>query len=807
MTEITGKYKFNTRVCNVPEAVFLYKKLQNTTRPFEYQSDSKSWQLHEAPVKLSSTGRRQLVALELPDNTGDYESEAKAKEQKRKAEKKDVPCISNDRGDTEPGADSRQIIVLWVIRDASFVEPEFVIAGNCAGYQGATITNPLGITDADYIADGAYSILKSPFIFANSPNDFESEYAVGYKPWLDVGDAVFCQSKPFGVQGRVSYRLNVSWKNSAYIPSRDSTSYYDMDGVAYGSAPSPAVGSNPPSAEEVEDLLEVVADDTRVVEISTVYQMASAFIEDLQTMNSCGSDALDGWWGYNLSIAASQLLLLTYDDPPTIDQRHGYICWQGSQSAYGAWEAYMNQMLTFWGVLSNGAVLTRVGSMAINSQGGSCSQSPTGDPAAGYPPDPNPTALPLIGRGQYHGRYCDIFVNYQKNGIVKELKLPIDFPTRITHVVYEHTGFYDPNLPMESPGQRTEEPPFFSLAEWFSGRVNIDKENIYVDIIYEIVREYETGKKIIPNGVLNGATYRTDWAPERPGTISRYVTPYGGGDFSDGSISACLLANSDANGQVYARPIRDKFNKTIRYTISKASFTITNTETFNDTHSDEKDLFTDNFLKHNTILNISQRHDYPYYNSLNAFPPDYSGIPGSPAVIPPSPNLVGYLGLPTPYFQIATNPDNNYVSNLFTAIERFYSYHYTDYTANTANDFLTLKTDWNNIYWLFYLMMEKPYINRADINKLIDFYDRGNQGGAGYNKNNNKIYLQYQSEIPGLNGNYDNRHERVAPGFFELYIEHERLRGYPTIKDGKIKQWLRLRPKSFPLFQQTEPYI
>ena len=98
MTNISGKYKFNTKVGNVPEAVFLYKKLQDTTRPFEYQSESKSWQLHEAPVKLSGTGRRQLVALELPDNTGDYDSEAKAKEQKRKASKKDAPCISNDRG-------------------------------------------------------------------------------------------------------------------------------------------------------------------------------------------------------------------------------------------------------------------------------------------------------------------------------------------------------------------------------------------------------------------------------------------------------------------------------------------------------------------------------------------------------------------------------------------------------------------------------------------------------------------------------------------------------------------------------------
>lgn len=802
MTEITGKYKFNTRVCNVPEAVFLYKKLQDTTRPFEYQSESKSWQLHEAPVKLSGTGRRQLVALELPDNTGDYESEAKAKEQKRKAEKKDVPCISNDRGDTEPGADSRQIIVLWIIRDASLVEPEFIIAGNCAGYQGVTSGNPIGVTDADYIEDGAVQIIKAPYIFFNQPYSFQQDECQGSKPYMDSGTAIFCQNKPFGVGGKVAYRLNVIWNKSAYRAANNSTG---TNGVFYdGNKPSGFSGTG-------EEYLETCADNISTARIVAEWENVAGTTADIQSLNSCGSDVLDGWWLYDALRAPGQQIGYQEESPSSISQDYSYICWQGSQSDYGAWEAYMNQMLTFWGVLSNGAVLTRIGSMAINSQGGSCSQSPTGDPAAGYPPDPNPTALPLIGRGQYHGRYCDIFVNYQKNGIVKELKLPVDFPTRITHVVYEHNGFCDPHLPMESPGQRTEEPPFFSLAEWFSGRVNIDKENIYVDIIYEIVREYESGKKIIPNGVLKGATFYTDWAPEKPGIISRYTTPLGNQEFyGDGEdLEACLLANSDGNGQVYARPTRDKFNKTIRYTINKSSFTVVNTETFDGTHSDEKDLFTDNFLKHNTILNISQRHDYPHYNSINGFPPDYSGIPDPPSLIPPSPNLVGYLGLPTPYFQIATNPDNNYVSGDFTAIERLYSFDigWADYTANTANDFLTLKTDWNNIYWLFYLMMEKPYINRANINKLIDFHDRGNQGGAGYNKSNNKEYLTYSMEIPGLNGNYDNRYERVAPGFFELYIEHERLRGYPIIKDGKIKQWFRLKPKSFPLFQQTEPYI
>lgn len=797
MINISGRYRFNTKVGNVPEAVFLYKKLQDTTRPFEYQSESKSWQLHNAPVELSATGRKQLVALELPDNTGDYDSLAKAKEQKRKESKKDVPCIKNDRGDTdtEPGADGRSIIVLWIIRDTDLIKPEFIIAGNCAGYQGITSGSPLGVTDEDYAAI-APEIIKSAYIFFNQPYSLQQELCQGSKPFMSVDKAVFCQNKPWNVIGKVAYRLRVSWKNSAYRPSNTSG---DTNGIFYdGYKPSGFSGTG-------EEFLKDCADDTYIAEIAAEWESTAGNTAVMQSLNSCGDDVLDGWWLYDADLPPGQVIGYREGTPATISQDYGYICWQGSMADYSAWESYMNSMLSYWGILDNGAECTRIGSMAINSQGGSCSLDSTGNPVAGYPPDPNPVALPLIGWAKYHGRYCDIFVNYQKNGVVKELKLPIDFPTRITHIVYEYPSFYDPLLPMESPGQRIENPWFFSLAEWFSGRVNIDKEYIYVDIVYEIIREYESGKKIIPNGILANVTSNPDWGTERPGIISRYNSSSNEQFIGDGK--ACLLANSDANGQVYARPIRDKFNKTVRYTINKLSFTIVNTEVFEANHPTDKELFSDNFLKHNTILNIAQRHDYVYYNSLNAVPVDTNTAFIPRSVTTPSPDSMGYLGLPTPYFQISTKPFNNYADSNYVFIERLYSDDYYDYTAKFAADFLTLKVDWNDVYWLFYLMMEQPYINRADMAKLIDFKDRCQQGGAGYNKDNNKVYLQYLQEFPGLNNAYDNRKERVSPGFFDLYIEHERLRGYPLIKAGKIKQWFRLKPKSLPLFQQNEPYL
>jgi|GEM_PF-5183746 len=793
---ISGKYKFNTKVGNVPEAVFLYKKLQNTTRPFEYQSESKSWLLHEAPVKLSSAGRQQLVALEIPDNTGDYESEAKAKEQKRKADKKNVPCISNDRGDTEPtepGADGRQIIVLWVIRDTDRVEPEFIIAGNCARYQGATSGNPLGVTDDDYARSGVIPIAKAPYIFFNLPYSSDQDRGIceGSKPYMDTDTAIFCQNRPSGVGGKVAYRLNVVWNKSAWRPGRISAG---TDGVFYS-------GSTDGLPGTVEEYLETCEDNTSTVEIVAEWQTVAGTTEDIQSLNSCGSDLLDGWWLYHADRPQGHSIEYKNNSPSTISQAYSYICWQGPQSQYGAWEAYMNEMLSFWGVLSNGAVLTRVSSMAINSQGGSCSQSPTGDPAAGYPPDPNPPGLPLIGRGQYYGRYCDIFVNYQKNGIVKELKLPIDFPTRITHVVYEYPGFYDPLLPMESPGQRIESPPSLDLAEWFSGRVNIDKENIYVDIIYEIVREYEPDLKIVPNEILDRALASTlQQAIETPGIIQRSLIFRNTGD---DDAQACY--DSQPREQIWARPTKDKFNKTVRYTINKASFTITNTEIFEGSHSTAKNLFTDNFLKHNTILDISQRADYKHYHDVNnvdqpQITPPVGQPYDAPSILAPSPNYIGYLGLPTPYFQINCKPNNYKVSRVPVFVENLYSPTFiasgveVNYTASITTDFLTSKTDWNDIYWLFYLMMEQPFVNRENTSKLIDFKDRSQLKGAGYKRLSNRFYLTY------LRTPYNSK-EMVAPGFFDLYIEHERLRGYPIIKDGKIKQWLRLKPDSFPLFQ------
>jgi hypothetical protein len=789
MPNISGKYNFNTRVGNTPECVFLYKKLQDMTRAFNYQTDIKTYQLSHI-VGGVNDGRPHYAVVELPDNTGDYDSVSDAKNRKRTEKKKDAPCVAPDAGDDGSSAEDRRgITVLWTIRHNSYITPTGLI-GKLAGWCGATSGHPY-YTEAELMALVPNPLVKATYAFYNNPYLWDQVAYEGYKPYLPVDKAVFCHDIPANVGGQVSYRLNVQWNRAAFRPKRNQAYDALFYGNPFGAADLPSPYENWADFFEGYDVAPVTA------ELTAIHQPVAGN-ETFSTINGCGSDSLDAWWLYDYSSGDKQTVYVRgindINDDTADDE---FICWSGRIADYGAWIAYMNTMLEFWGVLDNDrAELKLVVSMAGNVVGGSCV---IGGAGSGYAPDPTPPITPLIGSATLHGRYCDIFVNYQKNGIVRELKLPIDFPTRVTHVSYSENNFYDTSYPRESPGQRIETPYF---AEWFSGRVNIDKNNIYVDIIYEIYREYEEGKKIFPNGPSSGLSSNSHntW-PERPGIISRWnainrnsqgsLTGIDSSTGSDEDYLACLLEQNTE--QVFARPTRDKFNKTVRYTIDKNSFSIINTQTFTGNHQETDNLFTDNFLKKNTILDISGLAGYRRYNSSGSMP---NSEPPTPIVLNTSANHQGFVGLPKPYFQVSCNPYNFSVTNQW--IEPPFSFNplWDDYSCLVANDFLTLKSNWDDIYWLFYLMMEQPYIDRTKPTTPIQFNQRCQLKGAGYKANTNKYYLSYRETNEGLAKGLG-----VAPGFFDLYIEHERMRGYPVVKDGKITRWLRISPDSFPLFE------
>lgn len=785
MTNISGKYRFNTKVGNTPECVFLYKKLQDTTRAFSYQTDIKTYQLSDIAGGFND-GRPHYAVVELPDNTGDYDSVSDARNQKRTEKKKDVPCIAPDAGDDSSSAeDRRAVTVLWTIRHNSNIAPTGSI-GKLAGWCGATSGHPY-YTEAELMALVPTPPTKATYAFFNNTNSGQSWAFEGYKPYLNVKKALFCHDIPANVGGQVSYRLNVQWNKLGFEPERISAT----DALFYGNGL--WIDEDVPFPyENWTDFFEGYDATPVTAELTAIHQPVAGG-ETFLTINECGSDSLDAWWLYDYSSGDKQTVNIRSTN--SINDRtaeNEFICWRGRIADYGAWEAYMNTMLGFWGVLDNNrADLTLVVSMADNAVGGSCVIGGAGG-GAGYSPDPTPPITPLIGSATFHGRYCDIFVNYQKNGIVRELKLPIDFPTRVTHVSYSENNFYNINYPRESPGQRFEDPYF---AEWFSGRVNIDKNNIYVDIIYEIYREYEDGKKIFPNGIAAGSSGSYNTYPERPGVISRWNEPSQGTDTGvqpNGSIddyNACILEQNTE--QVFARPTRDKFNKTVRYTIEKNSFSIINTQVFTENHQETDNLFTDNFLKKNTILDISGLAGYKRYNSNGSMP---NSEDPAPIILNTSANYQGFVGLPKPYFQVSCNPYNLSLTNQW--IEQAFKRFPEDYSCLVANDFLTLKSNWDDIYWLFYLMMEQPYIDRANPDTPIGFMQRCQLKGAGYKANTNKYYLSYNETNEGLG-----RGLGVAPGFFDLYIEHERMRGYPVVKDGKITRWLRISPDSFPLFE------
>lgn len=789
MPNISGKYNFKTRVGNTPECVFLYKKLQDTTRAFNYQTDIKTYQLSHI-VGGVNDGRPHYAVVELPDNTGDYDSVSDAKNRKRTEKKKDAPCVAPDAGDDGSSAEDRRgITVLWTIRHSSNIAPTGLI-GKLAGWCGATSGHPY-YTEAELMALVPNPLVKATYAFFNKYSSGGRTPFEGYKPYLPVDKALFCHDIPANVGGQVSYRLSVQWNRAAFQPERNQAYdalFYDARG--YSLHPTGNMGEYS-SYETWDNFFETYEGNPYTAELKAIHQPVAGG-EIFTTINDCGSDSLDAWWLYDYSTGDQQNAIFTGFRANDYTADDEFICWSGRIADYSAWVAYMNTMLEFWGVLDNGrAELKLVVSMADNAVGGSCVIGGAGS-GSGYAPDPTPPITPLIGTATFHGRYCDIFVNYQKNGIVKELKLPIDFPTRVTHVSYSENNFYNINYPRESPGQRFEDP---YLAEWFSGRVNIDKNNIYVDIIYGIYREYEDGKKIFPNGVVSpiGGTINTH--PERPGIISRWNELTQGSDIGvqpNGSIDdyqPCILEQNTE--QVFARPAKDKFKKTVRYTIDKNSFSITNTQTFTGNHQETDNLFTDNFLKKNTILDISGLAGYRRYHSSGSIP---NNLDFTPVILNPSANHQGFVGLPKPYFQVSCRPNNLEVTNQW--IEQAFNGSPGDYSCFTANDFLTLKSNWDDIYWLFYLMMEQPYIDRTKPTTPIQFNQRCQLKGAGYKANTNKYYLSYNETNQGLTKGLG-----VAPGFFDLYIEHERMRGYPVVKDGKITRWLRISPDSFPLFE------
>lgn len=794
MTNISGKYNFQTRVGNTPECVFLYKKLQDTTRAFSYQTDIKTYQLSDI-VGGVNDGRKHWAVIELPDNTGDYDSVGDARNRKRTEKKKGAPCVKPDAGDDNSSAeDRRAITVLWTIRHRDYIAPTGLI-GKLAGWCGATSGHPY-YTEEELMALTP-PLVKDTYAFFNKYFSAAQRPFEGYKPYLPVNKSLFCHNLPANVRGQISYELNVQWNRAAFKPERNQA----YDALFYGSSDyslhptDPSMGQYS-SYETWDNFFENYEGDPYRAKLLAVHQPVAG--GDLFSTNDCGSDALDAWWLYAYSTGDQQNVDFRGFGANDDQAGREFICWRGRIADYGAWVSYMTEMLEFWGVLDNDrAELTLVVSMADNVSGGSCVMGSAGS-GAGYAPDPTPPITPLIGTATYHGRYCDIFVNYQKNGIVRELKLPIDFPARVTHVSYSENNFYNINYPRESPGQRIEDPYF---AEWFSGRVNIDKNNIYVDIIYEIYREYEDGKKIFPNGVIKTASGSYNTYPDRPGIISRWNEFTSGKDPDEASgvigagsnyedDYACILSQYQNTDQIFARPTRDKFNKTVRYTIDKNSFSIINTQTFVGNHQETDNLFTDNFLKKNTILDISGLAGYRRYHSNGSKP---NSEPPNPVVLNPSVNHQGFVGLPKPYFQVSCRPDNLQVTNQW--IEQPFESNplLSDYSCFVANDFLTLKTDWDDIYWLFYLMMEQPYIDRTNAIAPIEFIQRCQLKGAGYRADTNKYYLSFRENRVAKFG--------VAPGFFDLYIEHERMRGYPVIKDDKIIRWLRISPDSFPLFE------
>lgn len=713
MISFQGKYRVRAEVSNNPEAVFLYKKLQEEDKPFVYTSDISSYQRLQISHTPSENPENRTIIVKLPDNTGDYETLQDAIEKKRKADR----GAGGDGDINLTPIDQNIITCAWSFGDTW----DFVNLHKISGVS----THPLGNSSDTY--SGIYAFVDEGYI------------AFGISPKLSVNDAIFCYELPETIKGKIGYRLTVNWKKIAFknINSKNKIYYHNFPADVN---PEDSPATNSFQFEDQDGIFFLSPDPVNTDNFSL----------------GCGASVPnEDWYGSGGVLAGGGGKQLVSVAGYSIG---GHLIWEGSIDDYPAWVSYMNSMAAFWELPP--PVFLR----SINA--GGCNLGNPDDENS-YPPIPEEVvAIPT-----FKGRFSDIYLNFQKNGVVQELKLPIEFASRVTQVSYDIESYYGFYAPIIGGYQRIEVP---CLAEWFVGRVNIDKDYIYVDICYGIYREFETGKTIIPNGddqeIIEFNTIRYSQSTGTVAQLSPIPPP--------GLFASIEAANDGAKKA--AKPLRDKFKYTRRFIVNKKTFEIIS-DNLHVGHPLSNGLFTDNFLKNNIVLDIQNTASWEDYYQ-------FAGSQEKPFVILPQQEYVGYMGNPAPYFQLDSGisffNDIAWESPLETA-ESFYL---------EINDFLNNKDNWSSIDWLFWNLLERPYPN-PDVDRFVEFETRGSVKGNGISLSSNLFYIASRPGLPP-SPNY----HYLFKGLFAAHVEYERFRGYPLIEGGNINKWIRLSPYSLPIF-------
>jgi hypothetical protein len=714
----SGKYQFKTRAEKPIRIAFLYSKLTETDEAFSFTSPVRSWRRMRPLYPVNPLAKQSFYCHEMPDNCGNYASLSDCLI--RKLDSKFAPQSGSDaRGNNNP-ADS--IIALFSIGDDSV---------NTAYTQQFNIFNLL--------SSGIGSTLKAGFWA-----DYGS-VNTGMRPTVPIQSAVLFTGMTISTgltDTMVGYDVSArKWNGSAFT---EGDNYY---------FPKTTTGIN-----SVETLEYYAINQTGNFTLDSY----GGFVAHTASEVICNSniEAVD-WYvsgAGNFSGSSSEQHI---GSGRRANIGTGYVIFQGSKNQLSDFATLLGQAISRWDL--DGGVTLQV---VANPFG--CST--TGDlNGGGLPADPDPDAIPPVTSATYMGRYSEIFVNFQGDGGVKEVKLPIRFPTRATKVQYGDAGFYNKNISPTSGQQPV-------VAQWtselFKGVLELDADFIYAKILYAPFREWKEGEKPFAKPANNETSYshnQGEWTLE-----TRILN-------APTASNEYLEATRDVVPQV------DWFNKCRVFKIRQSDMTIVEDVTYSRgaNQAISQEGWTHEITKDYVLLD--HRTEAKYIPFIGA--DDYLSPPN--LVVPPTTGKRGYCGTPIVYPQIGLGIDHRA------------RYQLSPYTFP---DFLTPQEFWTDLDWIIYLLSEKP------ANHFVDWTER-----LGYQDVLKNLYF----ETPGKYSGYGRtpRHEAndyagtnlvysdytdidSGYGFMDKIVEYNCFLGSAIRKNGLIEKWVRVSPNSFPI-----PYI
>ena len=443
------------------------------------------------------------------------------------------------------------------------------------------------------------------------------------------------------------------------------------------------------------------------------------------------------------------------------------VVWEGTSTEAGDAPGLMSSIATYWGfekTIFCGGHTSLQGCFKGSDIGGNPSNLERSNP-------------PAITWGEIKGRKSEVILNFQDlMGNTKELTLPVEFSSRPTHIKYDDPDFYSTGTSGWLPRD------IWCGVEWFDSRISMTKDDIFVDILYELVQEWEPVDGTIK--LLMSREQYSHGLASPPAGVNGYYNVCGNYDWNQ------FLVGSTDLFYGYSRPKRTRFNKIKSFKINKKSFSITGTATYTypATPSLSQETFHNKLIKNYTLLDYKTYDDYwdwyevKFADGLsNETYEQYRSIK-----IPYLPNSSEYLGLPLVYPQQMFDPDQ----------------------YSRANDFIKPQSSWTELDWLFWELLERPS-KATGSSSYVEFLKNGKFGFHGRTQ---KVTTSITPEGVVVKTNspfayYVRQPSRIGigmslnvPDYYLKIAESERLRGSAKIDDlGKIVKWWRISPISFPV--------